>query len=413
MYIVSSADILRCYSKEESTNMTGRLYEKYGKYQAVLFYKDRENKEKKLWRSTGYDVRGNKKKAEAKLAELIDEYKHLDYRESSTADNPGDCRILFTEYCRQWLESKRNKVERSTYEGLTIYVNRHIIPHFEKLRLHLDEITPKHIKDYYEHKYNGGRCDRKQGGLGMHSIRKHSMILKQILKDAVISEQITRNPASGVPLPKQSKQEFKGVFLTGEEANTLLQAFTGHELQAMIYVTLYYGLRRSEALGLRWQAVNFEENTMDINHRVVKNLTVEYKDGTKSKTSAQTFPLLSDVKDILLKLKQKQEMNRKTFGNTYINSDYIFVWQDGRPYRPDYITRSFQRVLKSHGLPKMRYHDLRHSTASILHDKGWDLKDVQEWLRHADIETTGNIYTHISQQRKHMTAKNLEKTFII
>jgi integrase len=70
-------------------------------------------------------------------------------------------------------------------------------------------------------------------------------------------------------------------------------------------------------------------------------------------------------------------------------------------------------VLKNNGLPKMRYHDLRHSTAGILHDKNWDLKDIQEWLRHADREVTGNIYTHISEQRKMANAKNLENTFII
>ena len=109
----------------------------------------------------------------------------------------------------------------------------------------------------------------------------------------------------------------------------------------------------------------------------------------------------------------KQAENRRIFGKSYHNSDYIFVWQDGRLYRPGYITRAFQRVLKRHGLKKIRFHDLRHSTASILYDKGWGLKDVQEWLRHADIETTGNIYTHISLQRKQATAKDLEKTFTI
>jgi integrase len=216
-----------------------------------------------------------------------------------------------------------------------------------------------------------------------------------------------------VSLPEKYTPEVKSVFLTGEEANRLLQAFVGHELQAMVYVTLYYGLRRSEALGLRWQAVDFENNTITINHTVVKNLTIEYKDSTKSKKSMHTFPLLDDVKNLLLKLKKQQDENRRTFKKAYNETDYIFKYADGSLYRPDCVTRSFQRVLKNHGLPRMRYHDLRHSTASILHDKNWDLKDIQDWLRHADIETTGNIYTHISSQRKQATARDLEKTFII
>ena len=386
--------------------MTGSVQPKNGNYYAVLYYKDENKKNKTKWIPTGYEIKGNKRNAEAMLPEFIEKYQHLEFKEDVTN------KILFTDAVRQWLDCKKNKVERSTYESQTIYVNKHIIPHFEKLNLYLDEVTPKHIRDYYEYKFKSGRCDNKTGGLNVQSIKKHSIVFKQVFTEAVIAEQIIRNPASNVPLPKQ-EQTMRAVFLTGEEANKLLQIFSGHQLQAMVYVTLYYGLRRSEALGLKWSSVNFEENTIKIEHTVVKNLTVEYKDKTKTKSSKRTFPLLDDVKDLLLKLKDQHNENYKIFGNTYYESDYIFKWQDGRLYKPDYITRTFIKVLKKYGLPKMRFHDLRHSTASILYDKGWELKDIQEWLGHADIETTGNIYTHISNQRKQTTAKSLEKTFVI
>lgn len=123
------------------------------------------------------------------------------------------------------------------------------------------------------------------------------------------------------------------------------------------------------------------------------------------------YDLLPEVKEILLQLKEDMEERKRLFAKSYIDTDYVFVWPNGKPYAPDYITRVFQRVLKKNHLPKMRFHDLRHSTASILYDKGWDLKDIQEWLRHADIETTGNIYTHISQLRRHSMAKDIENTF--
>ena len=87
------------------------------------------------------------------------------------------------------------------------------------------------------------------------------------------------------------------------------------------------------------------------------------------------------------------------------------MWSDGKPYRPDYITRTFQKVLEKHGLPHLRFHDIRHSTASILYDTGWELKDIQEWLGHSDIETTGNIYTHISKARKEKMGNELAGTF--
>ena len=388
--------------------MTGSVQKKSGMLYVVLYYKDKNQKNKTKWLRTGLEIKGNKRNAEAMIDGFMEQYGHLE-----CTDEANDSRILFAAAIKEWLKNKENKIERSTYEGYMNYITAHILPYFEKLNLYIDEVTPKHVKDYYEDKFRSGRKDSKAGGLSVRSIRKHGVVLKQIFNEAVISEQITRNPATGVPFPKNEKPEFKGTFLTDGEANKLLQAFAGHDLQAMVCVSLYYGLRRSEALGLRWNSVNFEENTIKIEHTVVKNLTIEYKDKTKSKTSMRTFPLLSDVKDILLRLKDKQAENRRIFGNTYNESDYIFVWQGGGLYRPDYITRAFQRALKRHGLKKIRFHDLRHSTASILYDKGWGLKDIQEWLRHADIETTGNIYTQITNQRKQATAKSLEGTFAI
>ena len=227
--------------------MTGSVQPKNGTYYVVLYYKDKDKKNKTKWIPTGYAIKGNKRNAEAMIPELIEKYQHLEYKEVE------DGNILLTEAITQWLESKKIKLERSTYEGYMSYIDCHILPYFEPLNLRLDEVTPKHIKDFYEYLFRNGRKDGK-GGLSVRSIKKYGAVLKQILNEAVITEQIMRNPAKGVPLPKNEKPEFKGVFLTGDEANEMLQAFTGHELQPMIYVTLYYGLRRSEALGLRWSS---------------------------------------------------------------------------------------------------------------------------------------------------------------
>ncbi len=224
-------------------------------------------------------------------------------------------------------------------------------------------------------------------------------------------EYIGRNSALNVPLPKQEDKKQIGTFLGVEDANKVLQAFRGHHLQPLIYVTLYYGLRRSEVLGLKWGAIDFNNDTIEIRHTVVKNLTVVAKDKTKTVSSNRTYMLLPEIKELLLHVKEKTEYYKHMFGSEYIDTDYIFTWPNGKPYAPDSVTRGFQRVLKNNGLPKMRFHDLRHSTASILYDIGWDLKDIQTWLGHADIETTGNIYTHISKLRKQTMANNIEHLF--
>ena len=108
---------------------------------------------------------------------------------------------------------------------------------------------------------------------------------------------------------------------------------------------------------------------------------------------------------MLLELKNSQK---------HLNQDgYIFCWEDGKLFRPDYVTRGFQRVLNAHGLPGMRFHDLRHSTASILFEQGWQLEDVKNWLGHSDIETTSNIYLHYGRSRKVMLADEMKNLFQI
>ena len=116
------------------------------------------------------------------------------------------------------------------------------------------------------------------------------------------------------------------------------------------------------------------------------------------------------MKDLLLKLRDQQEDYKCRLGSGYVVNDYIFKNPNGVPYRPDSLTRSFKRALDRHGLPQMRYHDLRHSTASILVDKGWDINSIKEWLGHADISTTANIYAHISHRKKVSLAQDLDKT---
>lgn len=386
--------------------MNGSVQTKNGKLYAVLSYKAENGNFKYKWVNTGLPVRGNKKKAEAMIPGFIERFSYLE--EVKKDEN----KLLFVDYILDWLERKKNKVQMSTWEAYEIYAKCHIIPYFEPLQLELKDVTSKHIMEYYESRLVCGRKDHKPGGLGHEAIKKHKTVMNMVFEDALIAELVNRNPVEHVPIPKTEGEEVRErVFLTVEEANRMLEAFRGHELQALVYTTLYYGLRRSEVLGLKWDAVDFERNTLRIQHTVVKNRSIIAKDTTKSTASRRTYPLIPEVKELLLHLRAQQQDNKMLFGSGYETNDYIFVWPDGHLYRPDYVTRSFKKVLAYHGLPDMRFHDIRHSTASILYDAGWELKDIQEWLGHSDIETTGNIYTHISKARKEKMGNNLAGTF--
>lgn len=293
-------------------------------------------------------------------------------------------------YLKEWLSSVEPTIQRSTYEGLTVYINKHFIPEIGDIPL--EQVTPKTIQIYLNKKAQGGRLDNKPGGLSPVSLKKHLSILRQVFGDAVLNEYIYNNPARYCKIKRSDTISKRTRFLTLAEAKELLDKIPDSTYKAIFLVTLYYGLRRSEILGLKWSAVDGQKNTITISHTVVKNLTIERKDTTKTATSNRTFQLLPEVKAILEQIPR--------------NNEYIF------PIRPDTLTRKFQKQLAKAGFEKMRFHDIRHSTASILFEIGWSLEDIKNWLGHADIETTSNIYLHYQARRKVLLADSLRGLLI-
>lgn len=388
--------------------MTGCLKVRHDTYYAVLNLKE-GGKYKQKWISTKLSTKGNKRKAAEALTAILSEYEDEDKGSNEEAvSNTND--ILFSDYLMLWLEKKKNKVEVTTFDGYKMQVEKHIAPYFAQKGLKLSDLRPSHIGEFYELKLQAGNRLNKNG-LSTRTIKLHSFIIKACLDEAMFYEIINRNPAAKVPLPKQNTKVQKITFLDANNANKVLKLFKGHHLQPIIYMTLYYGLRRSEVLGLKWSAIDFENNAIEINHTVVQNLSIVAKDKTKTSSSKRKYVLLPEIKEVLIELHKKTVTNKKEFGNTYVHNDYVFTWPDGKPYRPDYVTNTFKKILAKNNFPTMRFHGLRHGCASILYDKGWEIKDVQTWLGHANIATTADIYTHISNSRKNNMAKNIENTF--
>ncbi len=308
--------------------------------------------------------------------------------------------IKTNDFFSEWLCDEKLELSLSTYETHVTYFERHISPFFSQRREYLSDITPRDVRDFTNHLKTNGRIDGK-GGLSPCSVRKLLALLKQSLNEAVILGYIDKNPASYIKLKKQTTTSQRCVMLSSTDAQKLLDSFKGHYLYPIVLIGLYYGLRRSEIIGLKWSAIDFNNNTMLINHTVVKCRTIQAKDSTKTNLSTAEYYLLPDVKEVLLSLKEKSNNS----------SEYVFTWEDGRRYRPDSVTKTFRNHLVKHGLPPMRLHDLRHSCASILFDKGYSLEDVKNWLRHSDIETTSNIYLHYNMSRRRLIIDGLNGTF--
>ena len=379
--------------------MTGSLQEKNGKYYAVINVTE-NGKRKQKWIATGYETKGNKKRAEQFLRDKLKEFE----MKSNLVSND----VLFCDYINYWLEKIKPSIDIITYKGYSDIANTHIIPYFKKLNVKLVDMSRDIIQQYVDDKHKNGKINGS-GGLSPKSIKTHMIVIQQTIKEAMKSNLILFNPCEFVVMPKQKKYEAN--FYTIEQLNALFMAIKNEELYNLIYLTVLFGLRRSEVLGLKWDSVNFDLGLITIKHTVVRYEEVYEKDTTKTTSSYRSYPLSEDVKQILISIKDKENENRKLFGKEYIENDYIFKWDNGKPYAPDYITSKFAKLLKSNNLPHIRFHDLRHSCASLLISKGFTLKDIQEWLGHADIQTTANIYSHLDIQRKNNISNSLSSTF--
>ena len=337
--------------------VAGHLREKKGYYYAVLNYTDSLGKRKTKWISTGLTVKGNKKRAEAIL---------MDARRNFNPEEPkvmnGD--ILFADYMEKWLDIIKSSVAVPTFASYSTTVKKIVAPYFREKEVTLKNLTAKDIQEFYL-----SELERVSPSSVIHY---HANIHKA-LKYAVKIDLIDVNPADKVERPK--KDRYVGSFYDADEVNALFEAAKGSKLELPILFGAFYGLRRSEAIGLKWDAIDFEQNTITIRHTVTscdldgKRVLVA-SDTTKTKSSMRTLPLVPFMRERLLALKEEQQENRRLCGRSYIKDyiGYVCVNEIGDLIKPHYVTESFPKLLKANGLRHIRYHDLRHKYDLMIED---------------------------------------------
>lgn len=219
--------------------------------------------------------------------------------------------------------------------------------------------------------------------MAVRSVRAVKSVLYSIYVQAAVDGLINSNPVAAVKVrgKKDHDYEEEMLFLTEEECSDFMHFLAApentvfHRLVPMAFFGIYYGLRRSELLGLKWKAINFDKSILRIEHTVTKVKTYVAKDRTKTSSSFRELALFCTAKNCLVKLKEEQDQAKAFWGKSYQNyNDYVFTWEDGRIYSPDYISKAFVKAAKLFGRPEISFHKLRHTCASLLIEKGWDIK---------------------------------------
>ena len=301
--------------------------------------------------------------------------------------------VLPSEYTfAQWLDYWYKDIILPQIEETTAYGYRGMIENYLKPQLgeiRLQKLTARDIQQYYT-----WLMDEKE--LSPNTVIKHHNLLTNTLNAAEQQEYITKNPMRAVSPPKKRQREAK--FYTPEQLGTLLDKAVGTRIELPVYICAYLGLRRGELCGLRWSDVDLEHQTITIENTRTQAGKKEIEKGTKTASSTRTLYLPDTLCDMLKAAKEHQQACRAEYKNVYDDNDYVVVMEDGRPFRPNYLSELFGKFLADNDLPKIVLHELRHTFASLSNQAGIPAYNIGKALGHSTPATTQKIYTHLLDQ---------------
>ena len=378
--------------------MTGSLQIKNDLFYAVLNFKDKKGKRKQKWIPLQLPVKGNKRKAEAILQKLIMQYQELEYIEP--------VKMLLSQYIEKWIERDKAHVTVTTYNQYVNMLKLHIAPYFDSRGITVVKVTPGDLEDYYRFKV--------AEGLSPNTVIKHHAIIRSALQWALKHRYIQYNPADLADKPARIRYQPNEPYSV-QEVIQLLTLTQNEPIAVPIFLAAFYGLRRSEILGLRWSSINFNTGWFYIDTTVVRekignNIVSQVRENTtKTQYSKRMLPLCQYTYNYFQSVRQHQLMQMELCGTSYNLTYFDFVCVDdmGMLLQPDFVSQKFRSLLQKYGLRHIRFHDLRHSCATIMLYLGYTMKDIQTWLGHSNYNFTANTYVHSSKESHMQMAQSL------
>ena len=392
-------------AKRNKFVLSGSVQEKKGRLYLVYSHFDPLRREKKpKWKAMKLDVGEKKSVVEKRKREMLTELEEKEFRLREGYADP-DCYPM-VEFFNEWLDRVHvHRVQASTFTSYKSMLNGKIARFFGE-KFTLGDIRKSAIEEFYDSLRADGDSER--------TVQHYGAFLCTACEYAVRREIFDFNPMIRVERPKAEK--FTASFYKEDEIRLLIRLAEGDPIYIPVVLAAYYGLRRSEALGLSWDSVDFEEKIIYIRQKATEvseggKIKVRISEVMKTDSSVRTLPLIPEVEEILLRHKARQEENRRMFRRGYSREfiDMVCVNAVGELLRPDYVSTHFQCLLKKFGLRKIRFHDLRHTCASLLLSQSVNMKVIQMWMGHSSMKTTFDIYAHLDVSAKKDAARILEK----
>lgn len=373
---------------------------KKGRLYAVMQVK-KDGTTKPVWRALGLSDGANKTKVNKAFWEVVAQYEQEFWEEQERGGRPP-ADIPVYDYLVSYLKRVEPELQKNTIVSYRSMTNGKIRRYFQRRpQLTVGNLKPQDIQDFYQSLF--------ADGVVANTVIHYHALLRRAFQQAFKEERIDANPFDRVGRPKKNK--FHGENYTQEELLTLLHLARGDVIYPAILLAGAMGLRRSEALGVRWSRIDWEKRTVLLDTKIVEyrengKKKVEPVEEMKNKSSRRTLPLPDPVVEMLQVQKEHREVYRKMFQGSYNAQylDYVCVNQLGELLRPSYVTDHFRELLEKYGLRHIRFHDLRHTFASLLINQDVPLINVSNFLGHSDLSTTANIYAHLDKASKQASA---------
>lgn len=335
-----------------------------------------------------------------------------DIRQGTFAD-PG--KLTVGEWLDIWLwDYKRNSIRPTTWDSYEIMVRCHLKPNIGHIKL--KDLRPEHL----QHLYNQYNEKVKEGKISSTTVRYIHAVIHGALEQALKNNLVVRNVSEATTLPQERKKEIHT--LTMEQITQLFSAIENDRLFPAIMLELTTGLRRGELLGLRWQDVDLNTGVLTVRRNLVRIKNHESKEGEKktklvfqepkTEASRRTIPIAQQALEELKRHKARQEQEKLLAGPLYQDNDLVFCTEKGLPIDPRNFTRHFDILLKRAGIPHIRFHDTRHTFATLMLELGEHPKVVQQMLGHSKIAVTLDTYTHVPLDLEKRAAEKLNQALI-